>query len=381
MTSAPVSPDEASRLLRLARSDRKAAEQALAALTPEVQAALVCETPLDRRSDILGMLSAPETVIPLIPEAELCFIVKAIGLADATWMLEYATSEQIVASVDLDAWNGYAPDISTANAWLEAFSRTSDRSFFRAVSALDSEMLVLMLKSQILSEQKPAGDDDWQPPEGGQTLEGQFYYTAIEENTDLESITKLLRMLFENDYWRYFRLMLAVNHELDSDNVEFALRWRSGRLEDLGFPSWDESMQIYKFLAPAARAAISDDERPFDVEGWQLPTWIPRLPDVSHEGQRIFDAIAGLRDEERLASFYAFIAVANKTAVADRLPLGDAESMPCAIAKTARLMSSGLAHVATENALGDSEVLSRVRLEHLFRVGANLDPESARPTR
>jgi hypothetical protein len=380
MTSAPISPDEASRLLGLANSDRKAAEQALAALSPEVQAALVCETPLDRRSQILGLLSAPETVIPLLPEAELCFIVKAIGLADATWMLEYATSEQIVASVDLDAWSGYLPDVSTANEWLEAFSRTSVNAFFRAATALDSEMLVLMLKSQISVEQKPAGDEDWQPPIGGQTLEGQFYYTAIEENTDLESITKLLRMLFEKDYWRYFRLMLGVNHELESDNVEFALRWRSGRLEDLGFPSWDESMQIYKFLAPAARATISDDEQPFDVEGWQLPIWIPRLPDVGHKSQRIFDAIAGLHDEERLAGFYAFIAVANKTAVADRLPLGEAESMPRAIAKTARFMSAGLAHVATENALGDSEVLRRTRLEHLFRVGANLDPESAKPT-
>ena len=73
------------------------------------------------------------------------------------------------------------------------------------------------------------------------------------------------------------------------------------------------------------------------------------------------------------------MAVANKVAVADRLPLGDAESTPRAIEKAARFISDGLAHVAAENALDDPQVLREVTLERLFRVGANLSPESARP--
>jgi hypothetical protein len=73
------------------------------------------------------------------------------------------------------------------------------------------------------------------------------------------------------------------------------------------------------------------------------------------------------------------VAVANKVAVTDRLPLGDAESTPRAIEKAARLINDGLAHVAAENALDDPQVLREVTLERLFRVGANLSPESARP--
>ena len=59
--------------------------------------------------------------------------------------------------------------------------------------------------------------------------------------------------------------------------------------------------------------------------------------------------------------------------------LGDAESTPRAIEKTARFASDGLEFVAAELGLEAVEILRRVRIERLFRLGANLDPEGARP--
>lgn len=379
MSSAPLSSEETKRILDLERRDPKAAEKAVASLSPEAQMALVCETPLARRGEMLGLIPAPEAAIPLMPEAEFCFTVKAIGLDDSIWMLEHATSAQIATSIDLDAWSGYEPDLANLNAWLEAFARTPRASFLRAARAVDPETLLLLIKSRIEVFKKPTGDEDWQPPEKTQTLEGQFYYRARAEGVDLAHVTALLRMLFEEDYWSYFRLMQGVIWELDADNLEWAMRWRTGRLEDLGFPTWDEAMQIYKFLSPRERAAIPGDARPLDVASWRLPVWIPRLPEAGSGRHRVFQAIARLGEEERLAAFYAFVAVANKVAVADRLALSDAESTPQAIGKAAQLISDGLTHVAAENALDDPEVLRSVTMERLFRVGANLAPESARP--
>ena len=261
MSSAPLSPDETKRILQLSRRDRKAAEKAVAALSLEAQLALVCETPLAQRAEMLGLVPAPEAVIPLLPEAELCFTVKAVGLADASWILEYATPEQLQASLDLDAWSGYEPDLANLNAWFEALVQTSEASLLRAARALDPELIVMLLRSRIAVVQKPSGDEDWQPPPGAQTLEGQFYYTALADGDDVEPITALLRALFEADYWMYFRLMLGTIWELDSDNQEYALRWRAGRLEDLGFPRWEEAMQIYKFVPPSERARISSRAR------------------------------------------------------------------------------------------------------------------------
>ena len=58
--------------------------------------------------------------------------------------------------------------------------------------------------------------------------------------------------------------------------------------------------------------------------------------------------------------------------MADRLPLGDAESIPVAVEKAAELVSRGLEHVAAERGLAVSEVLRRTSLERLFRVGFTL---------
>jgi hypothetical protein len=379
MASVPLSPDAARDLLLQIRKDRPAAERALAALTPEAQAALICDAPLNRRAEILGLVPEPEAVIPLLPEAELCFTVKAIGLADAPWILEYTTPDQVTASLDLDVWNGYEPDLQTLGEWIDALASTPQEAFLRSVDAIDPELLVLWLRSRIEVEQKPAGDEGWTPPEATQTLEGQFYFRPIHEGDDIAPIVTLLRGLFESSYWTYFRLLQGVVWELDSDLEEWALRWRTGRLQDLGFPPWDEAMRIYRFLAPEERALLPESERPLDIEEWHLPIWIPELPAVRGTEQRVFEAIARLETEERRSAFYAFIAVANKVAVADRMALGDADSTPHAIQKAAAIMSAGLAHVAEENGLDDLDVLRHVSLERLFAVGANLDPAGARP--
>jgi hypothetical protein len=382
-TVAPMNPVAATepasrRFLELARRDRAAAEEALAKLSLEEQLAVVCEAPLGARAHILSLLAEPEAVIPRIPAAELCFTVKEIGLADAAWLLEHATPEQTVAAIDLDAWHGTELDCAAANQWLEAFARTSRDARLLALESLDMELLVRALRERIGVEQRPDEAEDWSPPEGSQTLEGQFHYWALRDKDDLTDVTTLLRTLFERAYWTYFRLMLAVRWELASDSEEWALRWRTGRLEDLGFPTWDDAMRIYRFLGPEQRRALPPDVRPQEIGAWELPVWMPRLPQVEGPGGRLFRALGSLPDDARRASFYSFIALANRVAVADRLPLGEAESTPKAIAKAARFASEGLAHLAAEHGLSDTEVLARASLEHLFRVGANLDPESAR---
>ena len=84
-----------------------------------------------------------------------------------------------------------------------------------------------------------------------------------------------------------------------------------------------------------------------------------------------------LEAEERSAVFYAIVALANRVAVADRMELGDSESLPGAIDKATRFTSLGLEHVATEAGFTLEETLRRVPIERLFRVGTNLDRESA----
>ena len=372
-------PRAARRILELARKDRDAAQQALAEQPIDAQVELVCETPVARRAALLELLAEPERVIPRLPEAELCFTVKAVGLESASWLLEHATTEQLVACLDLDGWEGTLPNRRSLDAWIAALVEAGEEPLLRGLQALDPELLTLLLKARVEAFQR-SHDDDWQAPVGADTLDGQFFFRALTDGDDVAPIVALLRTLFERDYWSYFRLLQSVIWELEPEIEEWALRWRAGRLEDLGFPPWEDAMSIYRYLPPDQIAALPPDVAPLaPASRWQLPVWIPRLPASAQEGLLLFRTLAALDDEERRTAFHALVALANKIAVADRLLLSDAESTPRAIEKAARFASAGLELLANEQGLDPIEILRRAPLDRLFRVGANLDPAAAKP--
>jgi len=370
-------PPEASRVLALARRDRDAAKQALAALDLPAQVALVCETPLARRAEIFELLPEPEHVVPALPEAELCFSAKAIGLADAGWLLEHATFEQLQTAVDLDAWRGLLPDRGQLAAWLGAIAEAGEDKLVETIQGLDLELVVLWLRDLATVHMK-ANDDDWQPPSGGMTLEGVFFLVPRRDADDLELAMRCLHAIFERDYWLYFRIVQGAIAEQDADCEEYALRWRTARLADLGFPSWEESMRIYGQLRPEQRTELPDEARALELGAEALPAEAPALPVPIDSRYALFRAVAGLDAGERRVFFHRFVTLANQVAVADRLPLGDAESIPSAIEKAADLASRALEHVARERGLSTVEVLRRLPLERLFRIGVSLDPSARR---
>lgn len=372
---------EARRLLKLARTDRRAAEKELAALSPAEQATVVLEASLSIRRQTLELLPSPEAVVPLLPEAEFCYTCRAIGLEDADWLLQLATNEQLVTGFDLDTWRGLKLDPARLDTWMAALAATDDDTVVRATQSIDPEILVLYLRNHVDVSLKPSEQEnpDWSPPDRSQTLEGQFYFVAKDPKDDLAPVLRLLHAVFQADYWLYFRAIQAVSEELRTENEEWALRWRTGRLEDLGFPSWDAAMRIYGFLRPDRLGELPAAETALDVERWAMPVWITDLPGVRSDERALFRAIRELSAEHRSAILYALIALANRVAVADRMELGDPESLPIAIDKATRFTSLGLEHVASENGLGLAETLRRATIERLFRVGTNLDREAALP--
>ena len=129
-------------------------------------------------------------------------------------------------------------------------------------------------------------------------------------------------------------------------------------------------MEIYA-LVPEHTWDLVPEEH--EIGTWSLPVWIPRLPDVPEETPSLLRALQALDEERRQAALFRLIALANRVAVADRLPLGDAETLPAALRKALTVASAGLEFVADRRGLSLEEVARRVSLVHLFRVGANLD--------
>jgi len=370
-------PDPLRDVLALARNDRRAATAKLGALSIDEQVELVCRAPVARRAELLDLVPHPEHVIPALPEAELVFAVKAIGRADSAWLLAHATDEQIRACLDLDAWRDFAPSPDAIGEWIATLAEADDDTLLRGVAALDPELVMLWMHDRVEVHQKAGDDPGWQPPAGGQTIDGVHYLVAKRAADDADVILRLLALTFESDTPGYFRMLQAVIWEQPSDVEEHALRWRTGRLADLGFPGWEESAAIY--ARPRREEIEKLPESAPIVDEWHLPVFMPELPATLDPAHSLLRAAAELDEEARRRFLYAFLALANQVAVADKLPLGDAESIPRAIEKAARVASRGLDHLAERHARPVVEVLRRVPLPSLFRVGAHLDRAEAAP--
>jgi hypothetical protein len=360
-------------LLKLAREDRVAARKLMSDLDLDAQVALVCETPVAQRSELIDLSTQSEALIAQLPPAELCFTAKAIGLHDAGWLLEHTTAEQLVACFDLDVWNAGVPERAKLDEWLGALAHAGEATLLRAAHALDMELIVLEVRSRARVTLKPNGDDSWEPPDASHTLDGQFYLEPLRDDDDFADLLTFLRVLFQHDYWIYYRLLQGAQWELESDAEEWALRWRDGRLQDLGFPPYVDAKRVYAFVRPDQLGALQKPEELHAVGEWSLPVWMPQLPISRDQELALFRALAQLSPEERRPHAFAFMALANRVAMADELPLGDAESMPLALEKAARTASRGLEYVAQANGVALPEVLRRATLERLFRVGHQLD--------
>jgi len=373
-----ANPGSARRLLALAAQNRAAARRALARLEFREQAALICAAPLPRRAALLDLVESPEQVVPALPPAELCYTLRQIGLDDAAWLIACASEEQLAAALDLDAWRGWLPDLSRAQEWLRAIAEAGESALLRAARALDMEMLLLLLRARVQVLLRLQSDEDWSPPPGVQTLDGAFYLLALRLDDDLADLLALLRVLFQRDYWRYFRLLQAVPWEQGAEAEEWALRWRTGRLADLGFPDAGDAKRIYAWLAPGQLAQLPQAPQPPPPAG--LPAWTAVLPapnESEGDGFALFRAIAALPEPERRPHILAFLALVNRVAVADEAPLGEPETMPQALRKAVERASMGLVFLARENGLSPAEALRRAPVERLFQVGHALHAKAA----
>lgn len=368
---------DADSLLALARRDPDAARAALDALPPRAQAALVCTAPHADRGDLIDLLERPERVIPLLPAAEVCFTARAIGLADAGTLLVHATLAQVRTAVDLDAWRGDAPDRASLGDWLLALADAGEENLLRALEGLDRELVVLWLRDA--ADISVRETDDFHAPHGAMTMDGVFYLVPRRDGDYLELVMTALRVVYEADPVFYRALLYGAMSESDADCEEFALRWRTGRLADLGFPAREEALRAFGYVRREDRAKL--DPAAAAPAARATSRALAVFPFTGEHA--IFQAARTLPAPARDAFGRRFLALANQVAVASGLPLGDPASIPRAMERAAETASRGLAHVASARGLAPDEVLRRVSLERLHRVGASLavDVKAAGPAR
>jgi hypothetical protein len=351
-----------SSILRLARSRPDEARRRLRALEVEAQARACLDVRPEVRCEFLMLVDHPENVVPLLPDAEVCITARATAMSEGAWLLEMASAEQRQACFDLDCWNEMEFLPERAVEWLDGLVEAGRQTVASAVEQVDLELWILTLREvtgiAVLNKED-------EPPPGAVSIDGVVYWLPRDPNV-ASRVLEIAHAAFEHAPSHYWRIVYALLFESPSECEEYAYRWRVGRLADLGFPERGDAMRVYRPLEPEAAPVWGDASQVGALVGAEaLPK---RL-----EGTLLGDALSRLPAQRATDVLYYVLAVANALAIADRLRLSEAESVPRALEKAVRGIELGLRELAKRRELPVEEILDRTLSMDLFRIGATLD--------
>jgi hypothetical protein len=314
------------------------------------------------RLDLIVGARDPLAVVRALPADELWFTIRDVGLADAAELVRLASPEQFRTFLDLELWRGDAAEPRRVLPWLRAgrAGALGDdllQDAWRAkLRALDMEVLELVLLDVIRLHDLEVDPDP--QIEGEHHMRTPDHRYAIEftvEGTDYVAARGLVDDLYAEDPYLATRLLSAVRSELPSELAETALRWRSGRLQDLGYPPLEEALSW--FARPAAAAARPG--LPARPPGFLLAT--------VGKGSALDRAAAALPEDARERLQLELVAAANAVIVADGVDVQDLEAVRAGMAAARALVELGLEERA---AGGDAAAaLAATPVKTLFQAG------------
>ncbi len=223
---------------------------------------------LDERADAPALVRA----LPAQSFVDVVRRLDAEGRLDL--VLPHATHEQLVALLDLDAWRRDRVVIPRARRWLAEIARhraggeLARGRLVRTVYGMDPEMWSLALHAGLVVEELDPEDDErrfraldalrdhlvYETPDG-------LFVVGAPKNPDGERAVATLQAVYDDSLRDGARLVRSIEALLPSVAEEDLLRWRQGRLCDLGFVPWEDAMTLLRPLAPERVWAMPATER------------------------------------------------------------------------------------------------------------------------
>lgn len=328
--------------------------------------------------DAILSLEDPRGLIQSMRGDELLWLVKDIGSSDCLPILAFATGEQWQSFVDVDCWRGdrFAPEVF--EEWLTTSMAVGIDAASTLLHGVDKELLVLMLmtvatvheKDVDINELSDANDILYSP-------DGEFVIEMPARHPLIPLVDRSLRLLYAQDLEDARMILRASRWEIISTTEEELYRWRTGRLEELGFPSLEDAQTLLRLVSPgdAKRQILGGLDAAERANG--APSDLGRtvaltLPDLA-EAPLLFDAMEHIGDRQArddVATSITFLV--NALLVLEKADYGDVDAQREAGHQVLAMLNLALDHVTGGDAALGARVLERVWLRDTYRIGASL---------
>lgn len=312
---------------------------------------------------ILADPDAKRLTASLEPQ-EFFWAIKEIGETDALELLQLASTDQRVFILDMELWEGSLFSEEKAFEWLSYFVESGEPAVHELLKHLDFELLQLLLGRELvvgggIGDQS---NDEERLADYDHTLDGVFMLN-FKNPKHSQLIGTFLSMLIKLDNPLYTALMEGVKGDVDLELEEECLRFRNGRLEDLGFPPLDEALSIYARVSPDHFQLQGDKMLSPASEGGHL------IPIGTGDDTLLFRALAIAGDPTLQQELNYLV---NSALVAEGKAFHEPESMLGVMQRVLGYLNIALEKLSSGDVQKAAAIVSGEELKRLFQFGYSI---------
>lgn len=339
---------------------------------------------LEQRDDL-------PSFVPALPATS--FVAAARGLQSEDrleLLLPHASPEQLTALFDLEAWRRDRVDIDRARVWLtaivDAYAQTKERGQLGELMLdMDPELWTFaLLPGTSVFHLDP--DDDEQRSQARDAVEALYTYetpdgfflVAVPDTEPGHRAIHILDRIYADDLELGRDMVNSMRGAIASQIEEDLLRWRAGRLADLGFVPWEEAMKLLRPLdlkaAREATASTPPTSTPTTSTAPITPP-SPTLPAETAKSGLLRSALAALSPAQQGERAREFTLLVNELMAAQRFEPGDAKlqersfhQAESTIGLGLELLAAGIAEPAEQISFLAGRIAA-IGLRGVFRVG------------
>ncbi len=329
-----------------------------------------------RRADALFDAADPASAISALPPDEFFYVLHELGFPEALEIMVHGTAEQVQGALDLAIWDRDQISTERADEWLTAIAQAPYETVAAWVRGLDIELVALLLRQRAriydLSLEEPPDE-----PEGilFDTPDRLFTLELLGDEQAQRTTQHLVEDLYRADQSMMRRFLIGMRSELDADLEETALRWRSGRMADLGFVDFYRALDVYRELDPASVHLEPSPSTRLPEESaadshLRLPmVMVDRLASTTPFAR----AVAALTSAAEVADLHsALVALCNRVLSADRVSPGDDPAVAGVVGRVAATLDLAVEFLSRGDDAAGVTAVRRVPLTNLFRLGVSL---------
>ena len=334
-------------------------------------------TAIKQRIEQMLAASDSEALVQALSPVEYALLLKEAGDARPL-LLALAHPNQIRTVLDLDCWVKDTLRSTQVLDWLEELYRSGDDVLLRALQALDLELLLATFRQHIRVHAALPHEEEEEPIAFDEVLANELYRVEFVDQNDLanDRIRRLLQLLQLMDLDFYHTLMQGVMWGQDIEIEEWAYRWKSGRLQDEGFPDYYAALETYSLInleqpLPTIAASPSAPGLPESAEeSGVIPSYAWSLIPAESLLAKALAHEFPLEVQERLCGEMVYLC--NRELVIDQIDFADATAVHASLSRVHAYLNLGIEHLHSQTSRSAALLLTLHSLRSFYQIGFTL---------